>query len=158
MVRLQCPQCGTTIEAQPGMQAVCPSCGFSAEAPPSAPMPVGGYSATPYGGAGGYSPPPSPTPYPPPPAGYPGQPQMQVQRTNGLAVAALVMGILGFCMWVPSVLAIVFGIIARNQCRERHEAGEGMAMAGIVMGVIVVVITILYFAFFISFFNAWGEI
>jgi hypothetical protein len=36
--------------------------------------------------------------------------------------------------WIGSVLALVFGYIARQQIRERGEVGEGMAIAGIVLG------------------------
>lgn len=67
-------------------------------------------------------------PYPPP-YGYP----PLVQRTNGMAIASMVLGIL-WLYWIGSVLALVFGYIAKNQIRERGEAGGGMATAGIVLG------------------------
>lgn len=49
---------------------------------------------------------------------------------------------LGIVGWVPcgvgSILAIVFGLIARNQIRASagRETGEGMATAGIILGCI----------------------
>ncbi len=58
---------------------------------------------------------------------------MLQQRTNGLAVASLVLGIL-WLYWIGSVLALVFGYLAKNQIRERGEAGGGLATAGIVLG------------------------
>jgi len=64
------------------------------------------------------------------PAGYPYAVQA---RTNGMAVASLVLGIL-WIYWIGSVLALVFGYIARNQIRERGENGSGLATAGIVLG------------------------
>ncbi len=40
---------------------------------------------------------------------------------------------------VTSVLAIIFGLIARRQIKERNETGDGMAIAGIVLGIVGVV-------------------
>lgn len=56
-------------------------------------------------------------------------------RVNGLAVASLVLGIV-WLMWVGSILALVFGYIARNQIDRSSdtETGRGMAIAGIVLG------------------------
>ena len=44
--------------------------------------------------------------------------------TNGLAIAALVLGILWLCA-IGSVLAIVFGFIALNQIKRSGQAGVG---------------------------------
>lgn len=83
--------------------------------------------------------PPPPQPFSaPPPYGQPGPyqpygaPQMS-RKTNGLAIAALVCGILwGF--GVLAVLALVFGIIALQQIKKREESGRGLAIAGIILG------------------------
>lgn len=75
----------------------------------------------------------SPSPYG---GGYPQQPVYVVQgRTNGLAVASLVLGLL-WLWWLGSVLALVFGYIGKNQIDRSggHESGRGMAIAGIVLG------------------------
>lgn len=92
----------------------------------------------PYGGyppPGGYAGPPLP-----PGSGYPpgyGQPYgygYPVHRpTNAMAVASMVLGIL-WLYWIGSILALVFGYIAKKQIRERGESGGGMATAGIVLG------------------------
>jgi hypothetical protein len=50
-----------------------------------------------------------------------------------MAVASLVLGIL-WIYWIGSVLALVFGYIAKQQIQQRGEAGAGMAVAGIVLG------------------------
>jgi Domain of unknown function (DUF4190) len=55
------------------------------------------------------------------------------RRTNGLAIAAMVLGIV-WVYWIGSILALVFGYVARKQIRERGESGDGMAIAGIVLG------------------------
>ncbi|HEY0577639.1 MAG TPA: DUF4190 domain-containing protein [Pseudonocardia sp.] len=53
--------------------------------------------------------------------------------TNGMAIASLVLGIV-WLNWVGSVLAIIFGHVARKQIAERGEGGAGLATAGIVLG------------------------
>jgi hypothetical protein len=94
------------------------------------------------GGPGGYPPPPPP---PPPGAqpGYYGQPQWGYgppprRGTNGLAIASLVCGIV-WIYGITSVLAIIFGLVARRQIKERNETGDGMAIAGIVLGILGVI-------------------
>ena len=103
------------------------------------------YGQPPYGQPAGQPAPYGATPYPAsqygqPPYGQPafygqayGYPPVVVQRTNGMAVASLVLGIL-WLYWIGSVLALVFGYVAKRQIRERGEAGSGMATAGIVLG------------------------
>ena len=96
------------------------------------------YAAQPYGqqpyGAQPYGQPPYGYPYPPP------------QRTNGMAIASMVLGIL-WLYWIGSILALVFGYVAKRQIRERNEAGGGMATAGIVLGWIGVGILAVVFLF-----------
>ena len=65
------------------------------------------------------------------PPGYPGYPMPG--PTNGFAIASLVLGIL-WIWWVGSILALIFGYVARKQIRERNEGGSGLAIAGIVLG------------------------
>lgn len=50
-----------------------------------------------------------------------------------MAVASMVLGIL-WIYWIGSVLALVFGYIAKGQIKERNEVGGGMATAGIILG------------------------
>ena len=42
-------------------------------------------------------------------------------------------------MGVGSVLAVIFGLVARRQIKERNEAGDGMAIAGIVLGILGII-------------------
>lgn len=73
-------------------------------------------------------------PYPPPPNYYQQHPPYAMPRTtNGLAIASMVLGIL-WIYWIGSILALIFGYVARNQIRERNQGGDGMAIAGIVLG------------------------
>jgi uncharacterized membrane protein YvbJ len=59
-------------------------------------------------------------------------------RTSGMAIAALVMGILAFVVFGPlAVLAIVFGALGISQTnKDPALKGKGMAVAGLVMGII----------------------
>ena len=101
--------------------------------PGSVPPAGWGQEPAPYGG--GYQAPPPPLggwpgPYGQPYGGYPYAPP---QRTNGMAIASMVLGIL-WLYWIGSIIALVFGYTAKRQIRERGEAGGGMATAGIVLG------------------------
>ncbi|MFE7188510.1 DUF4190 domain-containing protein [Kitasatospora sp. NPDC057541] len=60
--------------------------------------------------------------------------------TNGFAVAALVTGL--FCMWP---LAVAFAIVALVQIPKRNEKGRGMAVAGLITGILGVVVTLFAF-------------
>jgi hypothetical protein len=66
------------------------------------------------------------------PASY-GHPPVSPAGTNALAVASLVLGIL-WLYWIGSILALVLGYTARSQIRARGGQGDGMAVAGIVLG------------------------
>ncbi|MGH8902049.1 MAG: DUF4190 domain-containing protein [Egibacteraceae bacterium] len=57
------------------------------------------------------------------------------QTTNGLAVAALVSGIVWF-FWIGSIIALIFGYVAKGQIDRSggSQTGRGMAIAGIVLG------------------------
>lgn len=77
------------------------------------------------------------------------------QRTNGLAVASLVLGIL-WLYWIGSILALLFGYRARRQVRDSAgtEGGSGMATAGIVLGWVGMGFLVLSIVVFIG----WGAI
>ncbi|HVT87297.1 MAG TPA: DUF4190 domain-containing protein [Tepidisphaeraceae bacterium] len=77
-----------------------------------------------------------------------GTTQEAAGSSNGFCVASLVLGIVGipaFCIVIPAVLAIIFGIIGYNQTSTSgvESSGKGMAVAGIVCGVIGVVLGIM---------------
>jgi len=74
---------------------------------------------------------------PPPPAfaGNPMLPPQPARQTSGMAIASLVLGIL-WIYWLGSILALVFGYLAKREIRnsEKPLDGNGMATAGIVLG------------------------
>ncbi len=74
------------------------------------------------------------------------------RRTNGFAIASMVLGIL-WIYWIGSILALVFGYIARSQIRrsEGMQSGGGMAIAGIVLGWIGIGVLVLLIALGVGF-------
>ena len=65
----------------------------------------------------------------------------QVTGTNTFALLSLIFGVLG------GVLAIPFGHIARSQIRRTHEAGAGMALAGLILGYSWLAAVVAFFIF-----------
>jgi hypothetical protein len=65
-------------------------------------------------------------------------------RTNTLAVLSLVFGIV-WCAGIGSLLAVILSVKARRSIRESGgaESGEGLAMAGLVLGILGIVATVL---------------
>jgi hypothetical protein len=86
----------------------------------------GGYQA-----AGGYQSPPVPGYWSQPPA--PGF--VPTSRTNGLAIASLVLGVL-WLFWLGSVVGLVLGLVALKQIRARNQGGRGIAIAGVVLSIL----------------------
>jgi len=84
---------------------------------------------------------------PPPGYGYGYAPTYGPSRTNGMAVASLVLGIVGWALCgIGSILAIILGVVARNQIRASggREAGDGMAKAGIILGCVFLGLLVAY--------------
>ena len=82
---------------------------------------------------------------PPPEAAVP---LSQSGPTNGFAIAALVLGILGlvgFPPFIPSILALIFGYKGKREIDRSggHQSGRGLAVAGIVLGWIGVIFIVL---------------
>ncbi len=82
--------------------------------------------------------------YPPPypPSGF------QTATTNGLAIAALILGLVGWvACGVGSVVAVILGFIAQSQIRESRgrQGGEGLAKAGIILGFVGIGLVVLFF-------------
>lgn len=78
------------------------------------------------------NPPPQPPVYSPAPYAAP--------TTNGYAIAALVLGILGICCGLLGIVGLVFGYVGKGQIERSGgtQTGNGMAIAGIVLGWIAV--------------------
>ena len=79
------------------------------------------------------------------------------KRTSSLAVVSLVCGILGWTVvpWLGSIAAIVCGHMARSEIRRDPEGveGDGLAIAGLVMGYAMIVLSLLAILAIILFFG-----
>ena len=123
-----------------------------------------GYGAPPgFGGQPGYGVPGYGQPAYGPPPRYGGQPGYGVpgyglppgygypRPTNTLAILSLVMA------FVVSPVGLVLGIVARRQIRQTGEQGDGLALAGIIIGGIGTVLAVLAFVFFFLALAAAGS-
>ena len=62
-----------------------------------------------------------------------------VTRTNGLAMASLACGLAQFAFGpVAAIPAVVFGHVARQQIKRSGEQGAGLALAGLILGWVVI--------------------
>ncbi len=104
-------------------------------------------------GAGGYIPPQPaygggyPGAYP----GYAAPVLMPAQSTNGMAIASMVLSLCGLLTCgVTGLIGAILGHVSRRQIRERGEGGDGMALAGIVVGWIIFAVGLLGFGAYIA--------
>ena len=97
--------------------------------------PYGGYPPANAYGAGGNN------------YGQPGYPQQGAPgQSSGLAIASLILGIIGvLTFWlfglggIPALLAIVLGIIAITKASKGRAGGKGMAITGVILGVLALI-------------------
>jgi len=145
-----CSQCG---QGNAEDSAFCVQCGAQLPSSGAGAVPPEGPAGPPPGGPGMPPPPPMGGPGTPPPApggpppaqpeggmpppGYPQQ-YRQTAPMDGLAIASLVAGIVGwfFCPIIGPVLAVIFGYMARNNIKESNGTlgGDSFATAGIILG------------------------
>ena len=117
------------------------------------PAPYGGapgYGAPGYGAPGspGYGPPPPQGSYGPVPGygpapGYGPYPPQYRRPTNTLAILSLVLA------FVFAPVGLIMGIMARKQIRQTGEDGDGLALAGIIVGGIFTAFFVLLIVFWI---------
>jgi Domain of unknown function (DUF4190) len=153
------PDFGSSAATTPSVGGSDPSQGRPGygQQPPAGPQGYGqaygqpGYAQQPYGQPG-YAPQPygqpgygQAAPAYGPPVGY--APQW-TRPTNTMAILALVMA------FVFAPAGIVLGVIARKQIRQTGEQGDGLALAGIIVGGIATAFFVLIFAFMMIAFTA----
>ncbi len=84
------------------------------------------YQPPPFGNQEYYTPPPAPA------------------KTNGKSIAALVLGILSvvtpYIGLLFGIIAIILSAISLKEIRTRYEQGKGMAIAGLVCGIVGTII------------------
>jgi hypothetical protein len=119
--------------------------------PSSWPPPQQHGAEQPYGAAQtspGYAVPPgSPAAYPPAYPGYGhGYGPPPAMPNNSLAIASMVLSLVGLGCGITAPIGAILGHIARRQIRERGQAGAGMALTGIIVGWIVTGLYLAYIA------------
>lgn len=58
-------------------------------------------------------------------------------QTNSLALASLILSLLGLLTWITAPIGAILGHIARRQIRETEEGGDGLALGGIIVGWVI---------------------
>ncbi len=85
-----------------------------------------------------------PPPPAPPPAYVPAP--AAIKQTSTLAIVSLVSGLLGWTLlpWLGSLAAVVTGHMARAEIRRNPAGmdGDGMAIAGLVLGYAVILLSL----------------
>ncbi|MGX1886220.1 DUF4190 domain-containing protein [Streptomyces sp. NPDC055287] len=149
---------GTGTGAAPGQGAVPP--------PPAAPVGQGGPAQSAPGTYGypAYGAPQAQAPYST--GGYPGYPgyggpaawtgQQAPAPANGYGITAMVLGIIAvtfFCAYglgiILGILALIFGILGRKRVQRGEATNSGMALAGIILGVIGFVLSSAFIGFIV---------
>lgn len=113
-------------------------------------------SQQPYGATPQYGTPPQygaapqygsqPSAYPPggPPGPYSGYPASQ--GTSGLAIASMVCSLLGICCVLLALPGVILGHVALSQISRQGGGGRGMAIAGLVIGYLLILLNIVLLA------------
>jgi hypothetical protein len=100
----------------------------------------------------------TPAAFAPAPAGV-YAPPVQARQTESFAVAALVLGILGFFTGaLTSIPAIIFGFLARSRIKKSGKDGAGMALAGIITGFVGIFFAIIGIILFVALFAVAAKV
>jgi len=80
-----------------------------------------------------------------------------VRATSTLAIVSLVFGILGWTLlpWIGSIVAVITGHLARSEIRRTVDGmdGDGMAVAGLVLGYALLALSFVGLALVMLFFG-----
>lgn len=118
-----CPSCGTPRGEEPKTEPLHGTVPRQADGAPTGEAPAGGASA----------------PQAPPVYGPYARPVPQA-KTNGLAIAGLICSGLGLhTCGLTAVAGLILSLIALRQISERGERGKGVAVAGAVIGAVILV-------------------
>lgn len=80
-------------------------------------------------------------------------------QTNTFALVSLISALVGLLfLGIGGLVALIFGIIGLKQIKRSGERGRGMAIAGIVMGIIELCLTLLSIVFMIGSLAFFGTL
>ena len=101
--------------------------------------------------------------YPPPPQPYYGFTPPPIGPRNGLGIAALVIAIIGlvFCWTVVGgvvlgLSAVIIGFVARGRVKRGEATNGGVAVAGIVLGFLAIIVSLVFIPIWIGVFDKVG--
>ncbi|NUS11534.1 MAG: DUF4190 domain-containing protein [Streptomyces sp.] len=100
---------------------------YAAPGQPQNPYAASGYGYPAGQPAYGYPGPGMPPPYPGQAGWYAAE-----RNTNGMSIAALVTGLIPCTLF----LSTIFGLVGLKQVKQRGERGRGMAVSGVVLGIV----------------------
>jgi hypothetical protein len=167
--RLKCPQCEKIFTPADPRKPVCTHCGYSAAGPAPSTQAPAAYAQPSFAPSGSWPSGPAPSPYPNPQVNL-----MAPPATSGLAVTAMIIGIVALCLnlasfgfvWavayfagvgymflflLPPGAALGLGMGGIASINKNKLGGRGMAISGVVLGSIGVAIVIVQFILYISF-------
>jgi Domain of unknown function (DUF4190) len=115
------------------------------------------------------TPPPPPYPYtpgpayPPPPPPYAGYSAPPPGPRNGLGIAALVIAVIALVTcasvvlgFILGIVAVVIGFAARGRVKRGEANNGGIAIAGIVLGFVAIVASLVFISIWIAVFKDIG--
>jgi len=146
-----CASCGTKTEADWNS---CPECGSNLKeqkldggSQPAAPKQPQTYQPPPSQYRPAYNPYQKPTTYPRAQTTYP-KTQNAYPSTNGFGIASLICALIGLCFlgWIFGIIAIILGVIGKTR-----DYNSGIAVAGIVIGIIDLCCGIFNFVYILPF-------
>lgn len=87
-----------------------------------------------------------------------------MKETSPLAIVSLISGILGWTLlpWLGSIVAVITGHMARSEIRANPatKEGDGLALAGLIMGwamialsILTILVIVLFFGGLLAFFG-----
>ena len=105
-----------------------------------------------------------PPPYPPPPPQpYSGFTPPPTGPRNGLGITALILAIIGlvFCWTVAGgiilgLCAIIIGFVGRGRVKRGEATNGGVAIAGIVLGFLAIIVSLIFIPIWIGVFGEVG--
>ena len=72
----------------------------------------------------------------------PSHPPTQRAGINAMAVASFVCSVLGWLCFIGAIFGVIFGFVALNQIKQTGQRGRRIALAGIIIGGILVALWI----------------
>ena len=100
---------------------------------------------------------------PPPPQPYSGFTPPPTGPRNGLGITALVLAIIGlvFCWTVVGgvilgLSAVIIGFVARGRVKRGEATNGGIAVAGIVLGFLAIIVSLIFIPIWIGLFDEVG--